>query len=399
MLLAGHPRHAPADVASTRLAPTEWAYVAEGGANVVFRYTGPSTSPLHGHVLRIRKAGVRGATPSDIVAFASTHVPLGSAVTYAQVAQAIDVAPAFLDAMNASLAAADRPLHRQASQLNLEMRTVLLLPNVAFDAKGAFSVEIKPKFGKVFDAHDDVHASKRRACRFCMHQQLKLAEGKVDAVSTYCPIMLFARDTMDDALDELLATPQNNLRLFPNDLGMDRDHLRELLSAVLRRVPVLDDLARMHALDRLDIEGLYRLAELDAQLAAETPLPTTTLGELLADTSPPPEVLRTLQKATADRAWTTLTLGEWQELYQRLVDEFMVATTYKDCSLLLALAPCDAAADGMENIVVLPDDSTYQYQVAIVDLDLKTHKSLRFYYELDGQIAQAFDDSTRVECR
>ncbi|EQC27129.1 hypothetical protein SDRG_15030 [Saprolegnia diclina VS20] len=387
MLLAGHPRHVPADVASTRLAPGEWAYVAEGGANVVFRYTGPSTSPLHGHVLRIRKAGVRGAAPSDIVAFASTHKPLGSAVEYAQVAQAIDVPPAFLHAMNNALAEADRPAHRQASQLNLEMRTVLLLPNVAFDAAGAFSVEIKPKFGKVFGASDDVHDSKRLACRFCMHQQLKLAQGKVDAVSTYCPITLFARDTMDQALDELLATPQNNLRVFPDRLPIDRHDLRQLLSTVLRRVPVLDDLARMHALDRLDIEGLYRLTALNAQLAAETPPMTTTLGELVAASSLPEAVVRTLQRATHGRAWTTLTLVEWQELYQQLVDEFMVATTYKDCSLLLALAPC---SDLTENSVTLPDGTAYQYQVAIVDLDLKTHKPLRFYYDLDCEIAQSY---------
>lgn len=46
--------------------PTDWKYISEGGATVVFSYRGPSHPILTGNVLRLRKASRQvGGTPID----------------------------------------------------------------------------------------------------------------------------------------------------------------------------------------------------------------------------------------------------------------------------------------------------------------------------------------------
>ena len=58
-------------------------------------------------------------------------------------------------------------------------------------------VELKPKCGFVPSLSPFVcaaHAIKRRVCRFCLHQRLKHAQGKLKGgpLSRYCPQELFA---------------------------------------------------------------------------------------------------------------------------------------------------------------------------------------------------------------
>lgn len=43
--------------------PTQWKYISEGGATVVFSYTGPHHPVLTGKVLRLRKAPREGHQP------------------------------------------------------------------------------------------------------------------------------------------------------------------------------------------------------------------------------------------------------------------------------------------------------------------------------------------------
>jgi len=53
--------------------PLDWRYTAEGGANLVLSFAGPSTSPFAHHVLRLRKRklgatrrGADEAVPSEV---------------------------------------------------------------------------------------------------------------------------------------------------------------------------------------------------------------------------------------------------------------------------------------------------------------------------------------------
>ena len=72
------------------------------------------------------------------------------------------------------------------------------------------SIEIKPKSG-VLSGSDSF-------CRYCMHQKLKLKEGKIERRSRYCPMDLFSGDpfAMQQALRSLAENPQNNLKMFFN---------------------------------------------------------------------------------------------------------------------------------------------------------------------------------------
>jgi inositol-pentakisphosphate 2-kinase len=47
----------------TESQPEEWTYVSEGGATIVFSYTGPSNPNFTGKVLRLRKIPVSKAAP------------------------------------------------------------------------------------------------------------------------------------------------------------------------------------------------------------------------------------------------------------------------------------------------------------------------------------------------
>ncbi|XP_044249217.1 inositol-pentakisphosphate 2-kinase isoform X1 [Drosophila takahashii] len=67
-------------------------------------------------------------------------------------------------------------------------------------------------------------------CRFCSMQLLKLHNGKIKRLGHYCPLDLFsgAPSRMLDALDALLACPQNNLRVFQNGNLIYGDHANSI---------------------------------------------------------------------------------------------------------------------------------------------------------------------------
>jgi hypothetical protein len=79
-------------------------------------------------------------------------------------------------------------------------------------------VELKPKCGFLPSSAciASRHGIKREVARYQLHQQLKLAQGKISAVSAYDPEDLFSGvpSRMQTALAALFAQPQNNMRLF-----------------------------------------------------------------------------------------------------------------------------------------------------------------------------------------
>ncbi|RLO01136.1 hypothetical protein DYB28_007361 [Aphanomyces astaci] len=395
--------------------------------------------------MRVRKQGVRGAHPKDIVKFAERNTPPGSRDAYVQVARAASVTVDFLVRLNellmADAATSRRPVHRHASSLDTALTWVMLLPDVAFP-DAALSIEIKPKHGLLPSA-PGLHPVKQTACRFCMHQLLKQAQGKVVRASAYCPLDLFSNDKarIARALTSLSSTPQNNLRVFSScteagdslehsaEHSMAADQLDLVVELLHSHVDLLDDLKAMHAKDTLDIEGVFALSQLHAaivgfiscseseQQVEDTAMPVSqTLGQVLPMLSTDlsrqldmymPHALLTNTDVNVE-LWTELTIGQFQTVYSHVLDSFLVATTFKDCSVLLSLRPvpslvsitppdagCSSErqlqlSNGHHYHTATWNGQTYEVVVAIVDLDIKAHKPVAAYYAQDQGIVRHF---------
>ncbi|MEE6502775.1 hypothetical protein FKM82_004633 [Ascaphus truei] len=98
-----------------------------------------------------------------------------------------------------------------------------------------FCIEIKPKCGFIPCSGHIAKEIKKKVCRFCMHQHLKVAKGKWKLISKYCPLDLYSgnKQRMHFALMNLLQESQNNLKVFKNGELIygcrdDQEHLSDL---------------------------------------------------------------------------------------------------------------------------------------------------------------------------
>uniref|UniRef100_A0A452RF76 Inositol-pentakisphosphate 2-kinase n=1 Tax=Ursus americanus TaxID=9643 RepID=A0A452RF76_URSAM len=117
----------------------------------------------------------------------------------------------------------ERPESRCDKDLDTLSGYALCLPNLArlqtyhfAEHRPILCVEIKPKCGFIPLSSDVTHEVKRRVCRYCMHQHLKVATGKWKQISKYCPLDLYSgnKQRMHFALKSLLQEAQNNLKIF-----------------------------------------------------------------------------------------------------------------------------------------------------------------------------------------
>lgn len=244
----------------------------------------------------------------------------------------------------------------------------------------------------------------------------------------------------------------------------------ELITEVLMKIEILDDLKKMQLLDHISVDGVWHVQQLlqrFEQVAVQenntngvkdkTPM---TLGSLV-------HVLRTkysqdreefkqdedleragsltrclaflkialqqvddIDSVRGVKSWEELTLPAFQAFYKQLLQRFQVATTLKDCSLLLCLrrsvddrssyssngnratggggmpsgsrSPCGSSGGGKKKAQkrfehlreyehpVAFRDMTFNCVVAVVDLDVKSHKSVDDYYRLDEKIVENF---------
>ncbi|XP_035748120.1 inositol-pentakisphosphate 2-kinase [Egretta garzetta] len=368
----------------------------------------------------------------------------------------------------------ERPESRCDKDMDTLSSYAMCLPNLTrlqtyrfVEHRPILCIEIKPKCGFIpFSSHVSQEI-KHKVCRYCMHQHLKVANGKWKRPSKYCPLDLFSgnKQRMHFALKSLLQEAQNNLKIFKNgeliygcrddqDCVSDWNELarhlkpfffpsnglvsgphctrtivKELIHVItmallsstdacragdMKTVPISQGRSYCEAsafnkelvrngkhklessglprgcllyktlqaqmLDMLDIEGLYPLYSRVEQYLEEFPEERSTLQI----DGPYNEAFyeKLLDLSTEDDGTVAFALTK--------VQQYRIAMTAKDCSIMIALSPCLQDECSEQRPVVLTSKSRFTFSVSVLDLDLKPYESIPHQYKLDGKIVNYY---------
>ncbi|XP_023563567.1 inositol-pentakisphosphate 2-kinase isoform X3 [Octodon degus] len=262
----------------------------------------------------------------------------------------------------------ERPESRCDKDLDTLSGYAMCLPNLTrlqtyciAEHRPILCVEIKPKCGFIPFSSSVTHEMKHKVCRYCMHQHLKVATGKWKQISEYCPLDLFSgnKQRMHFALKSLLQESQNNLKIF-----------------------------KVQMLDLLDIEGLYPLYNRVEQYLEEFP----EERKMLQIDGPYDEAFyqKLLDLSTEDDGSVAFALTKNVLAQYDYVQQYRVAMTAKDCSIMIALSPCLQDASSDRRLVVPSSRSRLAFSVSVLDLDLKPYESIPHQYKLDAKIVNYY---------
>ena len=201
-------------------------------------------------------------------------------------------------------------------------------------------------------------------------------------MSEYCPINLFSTDEslVHYALDTLVKTPQNNLRLFVEGSQQDisKDSMKSCLSVdaepssnaldlsttlpdVLARIlvesPLLKRLGRLQqGLDSLDIETVHRFYDQLTRLSSSETIAQPTLDELFSTAETFLErtdmdgMMNQDQESFEAQNASSLGFQEDddlddvpEEIKLHFIREYLLSATLKDCSILITVRREDNA--------------------------------------------------------
>lgn len=454
-----------------------WEYVAEGGANVVFRHKDSNAS-----VLRVPKcvSKYNGIDRDNLFDFIKDSIlPMMNNKDpfvddgdnyYCEMIkdyycirscneEELDeryrlygelVKPnkrSFLSDLDEKLALSNRPEHRRGSRLvtnelhSPEPIWLMLLPNVV--DIGEICIELKPKsslgpHNTTYPKRYDGMAMKQRTCRYCMHQEWKVHNGKIPKRrpidKAYCPMDLFSNNKrrMKRAILALMDDPQNNCKVFAPDgknitpevvaatkppstttafqdlTGMEQDELVEVIVEGLCDSRVLDDLHRAHEFDELDIEGMWQLHQLIES--------SKHLSGLSRMNDPPPPQQQQQEKRQHQfkvdpkirRSLSAIGctendhLMDVQKRYKETLEKFLLSTTMKDCSVLLSIRREQSLQEESKRNDETRNELEYRIEckgrvykvlISIIDLDMKSERNLPKYHNLDQDIVHHYSET------
>ncbi|XP_031399085.1 inositol-pentakisphosphate 2-kinase-like isoform X2 [Punica granatum] len=418
----------------------DWVYRGEGAANIVVAYTGSSPA-LAGKVLRIQKVPEKESNFIHGSAFSANerllwkdHKELVLSPTRDMAAQLylehvmspllgskhVD-AGEFLEAVEENINGR-RPVWRiNAAKVNRDCKHALLLsdhscfPRGIMNDEPCISIEIKPKCGFLPSSRYIAkrNAIKRSITRFKMHQALKFHDKEVSKISDYDPLDLFSgsKDRMYKALKALYDTPQNNFRVFMDgslilgDLGGSADSttrvIGENLEDVLKSIIQADDGLRTRRFLELIIEAVRKSGVLDRLLDVQKLDTYNIEGAIHAYyniVSRPCIVCKELGEDGWFHKRNSLHSLSLEESL-KIVKDFLISATVKDCSLMICFRPRGAASDSSFSSVHLESTGQFfDYKAFFIDLDLKPLDKMEHYYKLDQKIVRWYTQIARDEC-
>eukprot|EP01029_Cantina_marsupialis_P001936 TRINITY_DN11759_c0_g1_i1.p1 TRINITY_DN11759_c0_g1~~TRINITY_DN11759_c0_g1_i1.p1 ORF type:complete len:419 (-),score=101.73 TRINITY_DN11759_c0_g1_i1:142-1398(-) len=410
-----------------RFKPLDWEYLAEGQMNVIFKYIGGDKS-LFGCILRVRKAtmGFEGDLDDSYVEHTWNYVkemvePLfGPSLMHCGIP--VTVEREVLEGLQHVLdTTEERPTARRDCGLHLDHPMLVLMKDCSrTSSESGIAVELKPKWGMVPSKLATVNPIKRSVCRFCMHQQLKLAQGKIESLSHYCPMRLFSDDEfkIQNAINSLLENPQNNIRvlqhgqiLFDNQAVKKEtgsktgkevadcsipfevevpasDEFVHVLQRGLSACKILEKIRSAQLLDCWDVEGVIRVFNV---LKEDGGLPEGLChwGNIDA-----PEF---------DGACPEDVSVLSNEVKIATLNRFLLSATLKDCSVMITINPViDESRPCMDSGVwrVTSDISgkLYDVKATIIDMDPKPYEKIPYYFNLDQKIVNKYVEAGVEEC-
>ncbi|KAF8636730.1 hypothetical protein AX17_003533 [Amanita inopinata Kibby_2008] len=414
------------NVAETQ--PNDWKYVSEGGATIVFSYSGPPNPIFDGTVLRLRKcrinsagdtsqANLNGEEPDDpIIEYQEKCMTRLIPPVHLPLLQAVSLEKEWAESM-ASLHDTSRRNERRIKDAidNTRSKAVLATDLVGGDW---IAVEIKPKWA-FLPSPDHLSPTTRpvktRTCRFCMHSRLRAAQGETVSLG-YCPLDLFSGEEkrMKNAVSSLWDawttsnSAINNLKIFirgkmiepseVNELLVDgntvpKDSIKDVfISAVLRQLmgtPVLGIISRLQRrLDALDIEGLSKLwYNTVASNASTDSIPQIGMG--IPTLSAEPTIDEWVQFVSSFLSSESNNVDASPSNIRHYLLAYLLSATFKDCSLIIRLDFLDSPPG---NMVVRPE------RVMVIDLDPKSMSRLSKWEKMDREIAHGFMAFEPKEC-
>ncbi|XP_059800611.1 inositol-pentakisphosphate 2-kinase isoform X3 [Hypanus sabinus] len=463
----------------------EWKYHGEGNRSLVVSHV------QHCQVLRFLKFPIELPQPNkaleevphrlnNIVEF-SKHVMkplLGD--NFVQPGEVIQLPLDFVRQLALKIQQ-ERPGSRCNKVMDVFSGYTLCLPDLTkfqtshhIEKRPPLCIEIKPKCGFIPFSSHITKEIKRRVCRYCMHQHLKVANGKWKKMSKYCPLDLFSgnKQRMCIALKSLLQEPQNNLKIFKNgelifgckddqdclmDLNELANHLKayffptngvvngpqcirtviteliQVITMALLSTPadscrtgdmkrtriseemsqceasqfrrdvlrnnihsvensglpngsVLSQILQVQMLDMMDIDGIYPLYLRVQQHLEEFPKDRSRLH---LDGPYDESFYESLSDFSQD--------DETVDYAARKIHQYRVATTAKDCSIMIALSPCLLEERPEPSSIIRTSRTSFAYSISILDLDPKPYENIAHQYKLDGKIINYYLQNTRTK--
>lgn len=196
---------------------TDWRYVSEGGATIVFSYTGAESDP-GGMVLRLRKAPVVeiesiqpptnaqaedsefSAEPDDPTILFQSRVT-SHLVPPAHLPRLVScrVSHALLSSLSVLSNSLRPPERTRKDAIDTRKRRAVLATDLIGHDALSFAVEIKPKWAFLPNTaflSPETRDVKAKYGRFVMHSYYRTTEDDKDqdATSTYDPLELFSGD-------------------------------------------------------------------------------------------------------------------------------------------------------------------------------------------------------------
>ncbi|WVN90605.1 uncharacterized protein L203_105846 [Cryptococcus depauperatus CBS 7841] len=380
---------------ATETVSSDWLYIAEGGAHIVFSYRGNNPNYVN-KALRVRKPTADNYSLDlqrkwrDIL---PTLLPAELLVS----CEEVTLDQLWLKDL-LEKAEEKRPAKRKEGTAMAELVYVkecgLLMEDITSyddDEVTTLTIEIKPKWGFLPSGHLEPPESipiKTQVSRFRLHQHFRGYED-----TGYDPLDLFSSDEKNvwKAIEGLWSLwkrsqgERNNWMVFVDGHKLKPDQISRIPTAesgdivastapfifsVLQTSHVLDHIQRLqHELDPLDISDLSKTwqdAHPSSPLFDPELIPDIDVAEL---------------KEFIDIYLSEPTLSKHSDgwnLRQRLI-AYTLSSTFKDCSVLIK-CPFQRNAVGEWGLV------EGKASAKIIDLDLKSIHKLRVWAETDEKL-------------